>query len=248
MENTKEIADSIVEALVNKLSKENLQSIKSIYIPGSYSRGDWLNCSSDLDIHIISSGYIESKQNDLIKIRGIIEKAIDSKIFYSHTPGGVDYGFNGIDNIPKTIEEALKPSPYAYFSTFMFDIKKYCKTIYGTELSKLLPETPDPKMNAKEWIKILIERNKTYEEGSFKILYNTYKIILGLQILYGTNSINKYEILQLYQKNVPLFNRKWFGEIIIRNYIGSIYPEKPLIKLETKLLKEFIDGIKELIQ
>ena len=247
MKNTKKIADSIVEALINKLSKESLQSIECIYIPGSYSRGDWLNSSSDLDIHIINSGNTKSKQEDLAKIHGIINEAIDSRIFYSHAPGGVDYGFSEIENIPKTMEEVLKPNPYTYFSTFMFDIKKHCMTIYGTELSKLLPETPDPKMNVKEWIKILIEKNKTYEEGNDRISYNTYKIILGLQILYGINSINKYEILQLYQKNVPSFNKKWFGELIIRNYIGSIYPERPMKKFENKLFIEFIEDINKLL-
>ena len=248
MENTRKIAEKIVETLENELLRINIPSIKCIYISGSFCRGDWLNSSSDLDIHMIFSENIETKQNDLAKIYEIVENSNDLKTFYSHTPGGIDFGFNDITNVPKTLEEALKPSPYPYFSTLMFDIKKHCKTIYGIELTKLLPETPNPKNNVKEWIKLLIERTKKMEEGNIKIPFNTYKIILGLQILYGENNINKYDILQLYQKNVPSFDNKWFGEVVIRNYIGSIYPERPLINFESKLYTKFMEDVNEMLK
>jgi predicted nucleotidyltransferase len=243
MENTKKIAEIIVKTLENELSQINLPSIKCIYVPGSFSRGDWLNNSSDLDIHMIFAETNETRQNDLNIIYEIVEKAKDSKTFYSHTPGGIDYGFNEIINIPKTPEEALKPGPYPYFSTLMFDIKKYCKTIYGIDLYKFLPETPDPKKNIKEWLLILMERTKKLEMGNIKIPFNTYKMILGLQILYGENTINKYEILQLYEKNVPEFEMKWFGGIVIRNYLGSMYPGRPLASFENELYVNFMDDI-----
>jgi predicted nucleotidyltransferase len=243
MENTKKIAEIIVKTLENELPKTDLPSIKCIYVPGSFCRGDWLNNSSDLDIHMIFSENNETRQNDLNKIYGIVEKAKNQKIFYSHAPGGIDYGFVEIRNIPKTLDEALKPNPYPYFSTLMFDIKKYCKTIYGIDLNKLLPETPDPKKNIKEWLLILIERTKKLEADNIKIPFNTYKMIQGLQILYGENNINKYEILQLYEKNVPEFEMKWFGGIVIRNYIGSIYPNRPLASFENELYIRFMDEI-----
>jgi predicted nucleotidyltransferase len=246
MENTKETSEIIVNALGNNLTKIILPSIISIYIPGSFCRGDWLNNSSDLDIHIIFSKNNETRENDLKRIYESVEEAKGSKILYSHMPGGIDYGFNEIANVPKTLEEALEPSPYPYFSTLMFDIKEHNKTIYGTEINKLLPETPDPRINIKKWIQILIERTRRLENNNIKIPFNIYKMILGLQILYGDKNINKYDILQLYQKNVPGFKMKWFGEMVIRNYIGSIYPERPLLIFENKLYREFMDNIMKL--
>jgi flavodoxin len=243
MENTKKIAENIVNTLGEQLAKIELSSIASIYVPGSFCRGDWLNNSSDLDIHFVFSENTDMRQNDMDKIYKIIEKAKGRKTLYSHAPGGIDYGFSEMANVPKTLEEALAPNPYPYFSTLMFDIKKYNKTIYGVEINQLLPEAPDPKLNVKEWILILIERTKKLENESIKIPLNAYKIILGLQILYGDNNINKYEILQLYQKNVPEFDMKWFGEMIIRNYIGSIYPERPLTIFENELYIKFMTDI-----
>ena len=78
-------------------------------------------------------------------------KSLEGQDFPSHCPGGVEYGFNNIGNIPKTYDEACKPSPYAYFSTLMFDFKTNNITIYGENINDLLPETPDPKVYAREW-------------------------------------------------------------------------------------------------
>jgi len=51
--NTKILADSIIKKLSAELKKYDLPYFKSIYVCGSYCRGDWLNSSSDLDIHTI---------------------------------------------------------------------------------------------------------------------------------------------------------------------------------------------------
>jgi predicted nucleotidyltransferase len=240
MENTKEIAEKIVETLSNELSKIKLSSLKCIYILGSYCRGDWLNNCSDLDIHMIYSEDNNMRQNDLNKIHKIVENINGLKKINSHCPGGIDYGFNEFAYIPKTVEDASKPNPYPYFSALMFDLKKYHKTVYGIELNELLPETPDTKTTTKNWLLVLLERTKVLERGNIKIPFNVYKIILALQLIFGEITINKYKILELYQRNVPEFEMKWFGEMIIRNYIGSIYPERPLIMYEHNMYLDFL--------
>jgi predicted nucleotidyltransferase len=124
MINTKLLADKIVNALVNSLRSHELHAFKSIYVSGSYCRGDWLNSSSDLDIHMINNDSgTEYRNADLDYIKSIISEVLDGQDFPSHCPGGIDYGFNNISNIPKTYDEACKPSPYANFSTLMFDFK-----------------------------------------------------------------------------------------------------------------------------
>jgi predicted nucleotidyltransferase len=247
MEHTKEIADTIVNKLQNALAKFSLPSMKCIYISGSYCRGDFLNNSSDLDVNFIFSDNNGTKDNDLKTINNIVEKAKGTKILYSHCPGGIDYGYNEYSYIPKSLIEASKPNPYPYFSTLMFDLKKYHKTIYGEELSKLLPDTPDPKKTVKDWLIVLIDRARKIDKNDIKIQFVMYKIILALQLLFGEISINKYNILHLYEKNVPGFKMKWFGEMVIRNYIGSIYPERPVIMYEYELYANFMNQVIQLV-
>jgi hypothetical protein len=247
MESTKEIADNIVDTLKNELMGKNLPSFKCVYISGSYCRGDWLDNCSDLDVGIIYSDNSKSKQNDLDEIHRIIEKAKRGKILYSHTPGGIDYSFSENKHIPKTLAEASRPNPYPYFSTLMFDLKENHKTIYGIGLNDLLPETPNPKKTAKDWLLALIGRMDKLDPGDIKLQYNTYKMVLALQLLFGKETINKYEILKLYQGNVPEYKMKWFGQMAIRNYMGSIFPERPAIIYDHKLYMDFITEVKKLI-
>jgi predicted nucleotidyltransferase len=247
MESTKAIVDNIVDALKSELTGKNLPSFKCVYISGSYCRGDWLDNCSDLDVGIIYSDNIKSKQNDLDEIYRIIEKSKGGKILYSHTPDGIDYSFNENDYIPKTLDEASKPNPYPYFSTLMFDLKENHKTIYGIELNDLLPETPNPKKTAKDWLLALIRRMKKLDPKDIKLQYNTYKMVLALQLLFGKETINKYEILKLYQENVPRNKMKWFGQAVISNYVGSIFPERPAIIYDYKLYMDFIDEIKNIV-
>jgi hypothetical protein len=243
MENTKEVADNIVKVLSNELEKIDLPSLKCIYILGSYCRGDWLNNCSDLDIHMIYSDNNNTRQNDINRIYEIIEKTKGTRTIYSHCPGGIDYGFNEYFNIPKTLDDASKPNPYPYFSTLMFDLKKNHKTIYGVELNDLLPETPDFKKTAKDWLLVLIDRAKKIERNDIRIQFIMYKIILALQLIFGKPSINKYEILELYNEYVPEFDMKWFGEMVIRNYTGSIYPERPIMIYDYELYLKFMNKI-----
>lgn len=48
---TKQIAGEIVSGLA--LSHADLPAVRSVFVFGSYCRGDWLDSSSDLDITVI---------------------------------------------------------------------------------------------------------------------------------------------------------------------------------------------------
>ena len=244
MQNTKILADKIVSSLTTRLSNADLPGFKSVYICGSYCRGDWLNCNSDLDIHMVYNDCsAEHKEHDLEHIKSIVSESINGQTFFSHTPNGIDYGFSNISNIPKTFAEACRPSPYAYFSTLMYDFKENHITVYGDEINDILPESPNPKASAREWLLKLTERAKNYDADDFRLQWSTYKTIIAAQLHHGEVDINKYKILELYQKHVPDFSMKWFGELIIRNYVGSIYPDRVPVQFSHIDYIQFIDGL-----
>jgi hypothetical protein len=244
MINTKLLADKIVDTLIKRLGNCELSAFKSIYVCGSYCRGDWLNSSSDLDIHMINSDNGgEYKEDNLNYIKSIVYESLNGQNFPSHCPSGIEYGFSNISNIPKTLDEALKPSPYAYFSTLMFDFKNNHITVYGDEINDILPETPDPKDNSRAWFLMLSDRIKNFEPDDYRLPFSTYKTIIAAQLYYGEITINKYRMTELYQKYVPDFSTKWFGELVIRNYIGSIYPDRLPIRFPHSEYMAFIDEL-----
>ncbi len=239
--NTKAVADKIVQRLQDSLSNCKFESIKSVYVCGSYCRGDWLNHSSDLDIHTIYDPSNETdSETEKQELIALIESAKGNGKFFAHCPDGVEVGFNFTTHVPRSHEDACKPSPYAYFSTLMFDFKKHNKTLYGVDVNSLLPNSPNPKENSLEWLKFLHERAMNLQGSDHRLAFIAYKSILAAQLLFGEETINKYDILNLYQKYVPDFNTKWFGEVIIRNYLGSFYPERPPILFEAEDYKNFL--------
>jgi hypothetical protein len=171
---------------------------------------------------------------------------VNSNDFPSHCPGGIDYGFNNISNIPKTYDEACKPSPYANFSTLIFDFKANNITIYGDNINDLLPETPNPKAHAREWLNMLAGRIKNSGADDFKLPFSVYKAIIAAQLHYGETTVNKYKTLELYQKYIPDFQMKWFGEMVIRNYIGSVYPDRVPMRFPHSEYLSFIDELSHL--
>ena len=244
MANTLALADRIVHNLTLQLSSADLPAFRSIYVCGSFCRGDWLNCSSDLDLHMITDdSQAKYKDSNLEHIKTIVTNALDGESFFSHCPRGVEYGFSSLEHIPHTTEEACHPSPYAYLATLMFDLKEHHITVYGEEINDLLPEAPDPKTNALSWLLMLVKRIHSLKSDDFRIPFNVYKTILASQLHHGEASINKYRILELYQKHVPHFEMKWFGELVIRNYLGSFYPDRLPLKLAHQDYIAFIDEL-----
>jgi len=50
-------------------------------------------------------------------------------------------------------------------------------------------------------------------------------------------------MLGLYHKYIPDFPMKWFGELVIRNYIGSIYPDRPPVRFPHSKYMVFNDEL-----
>ena len=125
----------------------------------------------------------------------------------------------------------------------MFDFKKNHRTLYGREINGLLPEAPNPKACAKDWLSMLAGRIKALGPDDFRLPFTAYKMITAAQLVFGEADINKYRILELYQRYVPDFETKYFGEIVIRNYLGSFYPGRPPVLFEKSDYQAFADDL-----
>lgn len=248
LEDTKRLADDIVETLRRELPGVRLPAFRCVYIAGSYVRGDWLQCSSDLDIHTIyDDAFLYRKDEDLAVLQEIVRSAIAGREFPSHCPGGIEYGFSHSAHVPISTQAAVIPSPYAYFSTLLFDLQEHHINLYGEALEDILPAAPDPKASAQAWARMLLARLADMEEGDARLSFITYKLILALQLVFGISVISKYRILGLYQRYVPYFREKSFGEMVIRNYIGSFYPSRPPLLLSLAECKGFARAAERLL-
>ena len=246
---TKQTADRIVYGLGGSLANADLPSICCVYVSGSYCRGDWLDRSSDLDIGVIQrETEVSAKERDISWLHEKIRELMGAEPFPSQCPDGVDFSLSPESAVPKTPEEAAAPSPYPPFSSTLFDLRQHHITLYGSELSHILPEPPEPKESARVWVGLLGRRLEQLPEGSNRAMFLAYKAVTAAQIFFGEATLSKYRMLELYQRNVPEFSGKPFGEMLIRNYLGSFYPERPPLVLGQRECLEFVREIEEIIR
>lgn len=246
---TQKLVEAIVNGIQDALSHADLPAIRSIYLSGSYCRGDWLDCSSDLDIGVI----IRDADNSLIKrdvqwLQITLEELRGTEAFPSHCPGGIDFSTSPESALPKTQEEAAVPAPYSLFSTTMFDLYAHHILLYGDELDRVLPPCPDPVEAAGPWLAMLDKRVEAMGPTHPKAMFLAYKAATAAQLHFGEVTLNKYRILELYQKHVPDFEGKEFGERVIRNYLGSFYPERPPMGFSGAECAEFVRKLRKLVR
>lgn len=233
MENTYKVASEIVSFLqlgfVN--NKFNIPTIRNVFITGSFVRGDWLNMSSDLDIQILY--HKESQENerkiDLLKLQNAVSERFGNPPFPSQTmeiPTGLEWSQH--EYLPVTEQDISTISPFLSYNIFYFDFYKNRKLLHGTDFTNELPQPIDITKTIKPAIEFLTERicNNNQYSNVCRCAYASYKIAVILQIYFGEIEIDKRKMLDLYLKNVPEFSHKHWGEIIIRNYIGSYYPDR----------------------
>lgn len=243
---TKHLADSIVSGLEAALRHVSLPSIRSVYIYGSYCRGDWLDCSSDLDVGVITSETDDSAaEQDILWLQDTLDR-LKGDAFPSHCPGGIDFSRSPESALPRTLEEASVPSPYAPFSSTLFDLRAHHISLYGEALDHILPPPPDPARAAGDWLNALDTRAASLEANSPRLMFLAYKAITAAQLYFGQPTLHKYRILELYQSHVPDFEQKTFGERVIRNYLGSFYPERPPAPLPGAECRELIHQLRML--
>jgi hypothetical protein len=222
---TKSSADQIVATFsegLASLSAANLPTIRSVYLSGSYVRGDWLEASSDLDVQILF--HDTPSPSDLARIKSFAAAGS----FASRCPGGIDWSTQ--PNIPTTLEEAHTIGPFLYHSIFLFDLKENLEVLWGENVKEILPQPPEPEELSARVLDYSLSRLTTLSddtEGRQRAAWSAYKATLVAQLHFGERTLSKWRILELFLKNVPAFPLKHVGEHIIRGYLGASYPDHP---------------------
>jgi hypothetical protein len=254
---TYKTAKNIVDFFQCKLqfkNSEDLPSIRSIFITGSFIRGDWLNMSSDLDINFLFLKDCDKEQanKDFDFLTNMVATEFVNPPFSSQAmsaPFGLDLSKHYY--IPVKQNDIKEICPYLYFSVFYFDFLTNCRIIWGENFIPLLPCELPAKELVKPAIDFLLNRMITYDSNSenykLKCAYAAYKATAMLQIHFGEKTLNKRKLLELYMLNVPDFNYKTFGEFIIRNYLGNYYPNNTPKFLEAEKYIDYVKSLKELL-
>ena len=107
------------------------------------------------------------------------------------------------------------------------------------------PPVPVPSSCAGAWLRFLCGRQT---DSSPRAMFGAYKAVTAAQLYFGEPTLNKYRMLELYQRYVPDFPDKPFGEQVIRNYIGSFYPERPPLLLPAARYAAFITELERLVE
>jgi hypothetical protein len=156
MLDTRVAADRAVAELAAGLEATGagvLPAARTIYLTGSYVRGDWLNSSSDVDVTILSRpDTTEAERNrDLARV-----KAFVSTTFPTHCPGGIDWGTQ--EDFPRTQEDLLQVGNYPYYGVFFLDFRQNIRISWGEDFRPLLPEPVDVRRLALPAMERILDR------------------------------------------------------------------------------------------
>ncbi len=269
---TKQLAEEVVAGmhreLPNILSPDG-KGIWSVFITGSYIRGDFANGNSDLDVGIIIQPRINTSRNynpndepGVKAIRELTISLLDGRIIRSHASDlhgrifNPEKGSNGIElmaftyeEIPKSPEDIVPPQEgpdFPYFNVFMFDFVENLLLLWGNNPQKIMPDAPDPRTMAGDWCRVtVIKCEKAISQGlNFRIPYNAFKAIQYAQIFFGKRTLDKRELLELYKQFVPDFPMKDFGYRVITDKMEQRFPDNPP---NFAPIPEYMDFIKQLV-
>ena len=95
-----------------------LEGVRSVFVSGSYVRGDWLDGRSDLDVGLVTD---RDWERGFAEVQRVVSNAVGVDGFDSHEEGGIDWNLIDAASLPRTTRQAID-SPYPYFSVFRFDL------------------------------------------------------------------------------------------------------------------------------
>lgn len=220
------IARGCIERLQAELPGMELGGVHSVFVSGSYVRGDWLDGRSDLDIGLVTDGDWERTFADLQRM---VVDAAGEDGFDSHEEGGIDWNLIARASLPRTTPQAID-SPYPYFSVFRFDLDAHCDILWGDDFRALLPPVPPPHEIAHRFLRQRAQRVSLLQDsrlGRRRALYAAYKAAVVLQLVHGELTLDKHRVPRLFEHNVPEFPEKRSCSAIITNYAngGLAVPE-----------------------
>lgn len=240
---TRQIASEIVQAIAERLPTVGsgvLDGIRSVYVCGSFVRGDWLERSSDLDLNVLfRPGDYEVEETPFglrylvapechpgyALLQATATEALGGEEFYSSCPGGIDWMAYPS---PPTDEDVSRIQGSKYFNVFLFDLHQNHQTLWGEPPRHWLPHSRDPKELTEECFTATLARLASLPaDRNDAAARLSYKLTLLAQVVLGEETLDKIRLLGLYRDHVPDFPEKAVGELLIRGYLGAVYPERP---------------------
>ena len=257
IESTYPIASDIVAALetVAKTSPPEFGHIRTIFVCGSFVRGDWLDCNSDLDIGVIfregfgkvietSFGlrYVDDadKNPGYQLMKNTITEAVGGRNFHAQTPGGID--MIGLPEPPRDPKSGIGHIGPPMFHVFLFDFLAHHRILFGEKVGTSAPNPAIPHSLLLDSLDIGERRIEQIEDnpvGQKRATFLCWRLIQKSQCHFGEATLDKTRILYLFRNRVPDFASKQIGDFIIRQYLGTYFPERPTFFCQVDDLTRF---------
>ncbi len=122
--------------------------------------------------------------------------------------------------------------------------------LWGEDVKKLLPPPPGPTDLAVQAIEFRLSRLRRLADipaNYPRAAFSAYKAMLIAQLVFGERTLDKTKMLDLYLRNVPEFSMKTAGELIIRDYVGAHYPDRPPAYRSVSHYVEYIESVAALV-
>lgn len=222
-----------------------MPGVRSVFLTGSFVRGDWRDASSDLDINVLASNPAEGCAAAR-SVEQLLKSRSSRMTFPSQCPGGIDWGFHS--SVPTESSDIDGSSPYPYFGVFYFDFLENVRVVWGEDFTVGLPEVNDarslvaPSLRRTEQ-RLSADRSVTPRRAA----YAAYKAAAMLQLFFGELTLDKRRIHGLYVRHVPEFRGKEMGDRIIRSYLTSSYPDHAPDFQDQKYYASFITACLKLV-
>ena len=219
---TRGVARACVEHLRRELPSVRPRGVRSVFVNGSYARGDWLDGRSDLDIGLVTESGWES---GFVALKRLVSEAIAGAGFDAHAEGGVDWNLIDRVALPRTTSQAVD-SPYPYFNVYRFDLDAHCHILWGENFRQWLPPVPPPGELARRFIRLLSQLEDS-ASGRRRALYAAYKAAGVLQLAHGEQILDKFRMPALFEAHVPDFSGKEACARVIHDYVrgNDVVPE-----------------------
>ena len=216
--------------------------MRSVFVNGSYARGDWLDGRSDLDIGLVT---VSGWESGFAEVERLASEAIAGAAFDAHTEGGVDWNLIDRAALPRTTRQAID-SPYPYFNAFRFDLDAHCQILWGDDFRDWLPSVPPPGELARRFIRLRWTRASQLEDsacGRRRALYAAYKVAVALQLAHGEQTLDKSRMPALFETHVPDFPEKEPCARVIDDYVHG----KHVLPGSTDFYRNLMAGCEKIV-
>lgn len=242
--NMRAIADDIVASLPAALSR-GLSGIDhgiwSVFLCGSYVRGDFIPGNSDLDFVVVflpGRGYGEFPRYEggcdegLVAVHSILRVLLNGREFHGHHPNDFDVTPILCEWIPTTSEAVFLPdgtANFRYLNLFLFDLREHLRVLWGTDPRTILPSTYPFHTLVRKWFQQSQTVYKAFlaNGDAARCAFRAFISLQIAQIVFGERTVDKRNLLELYTRNIPDWSMKDFGIHMIREKMDQRFPDHP---------------------